>query len=129
METPSTPSAGILHAVRTFADSLLATVEDRIELVSVELQEEKFRLIKIFIWISAAIFTAVMAIMFASITVVYLLWDSARLAALIGLTAVYAAAAAAIVVAFRGYIARQPKPFAATLQEIKSDRSTIQAGN
>ncbi len=129
MEIPSTPSAGILDSVRTLADSLLATVQDRIELISVELQEEKFRLIQTFIWISAAIFTAVMAIMFASITVVYLLWDSARLAALIGLTAVYAAAAAAIVVAFRGYIARQPKPFAATLQEIKTDRSTIQAGN
>ena len=30
MATPSTPSAGILKSVRTFADSLLATVHDRI---------------------------------------------------------------------------------------------------
>jgi len=84
METPSTPSAGILHSVRTFADNLLATVQDRIELVSVELQEEKLRLIKVFIWISAAIFSSVLALMFASITIVYLFWESARLAALIG---------------------------------------------
>lgn len=129
METPSTPSAGILNSVRAFTDSLLATVEDRIELVSVELQEEKLRLIKIFIWISAAIFTGLMAVTFASITVVYMLWESARLAALIGLTAVYTIAAVSIIVAFRSYLARQPRPFAATLSEIKMDRSCIQTEN
>jgi len=129
MEIPSTPSAGILQWVRTFADSLLATVEDRIALVSVELQEEKFRLIKIFIWISAAVFTAVMAVTFASITVVYLLWESARVAALVGLTAIYTIATVSIIVAFRSYLARQPKPFAATLQEIKSDRAAIMGDN
>ena len=126
METPSTPSAGILHSVRTFADNLLATVQDRIELVSVELQEEKLRLIKVFIWISAAIFSSVLALMFASITIVYLFWESARLAALIGLTTLYAAATVVIIVAFKAYIARQPKPFAATIAEIKNDRACIQ---
>jgi uncharacterized membrane protein YqjE len=126
METPSTPSAGIIDSVRTFADNLLATVQDRIELVSVELQEEKLRLIKVFIWISAAIFAGLLALMFASITIVYLFWDSARLAALIGVTALYTAATVAIIVAFRAYIARQPKPFAATIAEIKNDRACIQ---
>jgi uncharacterized membrane protein YqjE len=129
METPSTPSAGILDSLRTFSDSLLATVQDRIELISLELQEEKLRLIQTFIWISAAIFTGLLAIMFASITLVYLLWDSARLAALGGLTLLYAAGTVTIIVAFKRYIARQPKPFAATLQEIKSDRAYIQTEN
>jgi uncharacterized membrane protein YqjE len=126
METPSTNSAGILESVRTFADSLLATVQSRIELISVELQEEKLRLIQTFIWISAAIFTGLLAITFASITLVYLLWDSARLAALGGLTLLYTAATVTIIVAFKRYVARQPKPFAATLEEIKSDRAYIQ---
>jgi uncharacterized membrane protein YqjE len=129
MEIPSTPSAGILDSVRTFADSLLATVQDRIELISVELQEEKLRLIQTFIWISAAIFTGLLAITFASITLVYLLWDSARLAALGGLTVLYTAAMITIIVLFKRYVARQPKPFAATLQEIKSDRTYIQTEN
>jgi uncharacterized membrane protein YqjE len=125
METPPSAPPGFLHAVRTLADSLLATVEDRIELVSVELQEEKLRLIQVFIWISAAVFTAVMAVTFASITLVYLLWDSARLAALVGLTLLYSGAVVAIVVAFRRHLARQPRPFAATLQELKTDRACI----
>ena len=125
MESPPADSPGFLHSVRALADSVLATVQDRVELVSVELQEEKRRLIQIFIWISAAIFTGMMAITFASITLVYLLWDSARLAALGGLTLVYGGAAVAIVVSFRRYLRRQPPPFAATLQEIKTDRACI----
>jgi uncharacterized membrane protein YqjE len=125
MVAPSTSSPGILHSVRTLADNVLATVEDRVELVSVELQEEKYRLIQVFIWISAAVFTGVMAITFASITLVYLLWDGARLAALGGLTLLYTGAMVTIVVAFRRYLARQPRPFAATLEEIKVDRTCI----
>jgi uncharacterized membrane protein YqjE len=125
MESSSTASPGILHSVRALADSVLATVADRVELVAVEVQEEKFRLIQGFIWISAAVFTGVMAITFASITLVYLLWDSARLAALGGLTLLYTGAMVAIVVAARRHLARQPRPFAATLQEIKADRACI----
>ncbi|MEO6874487.1 MAG: phage holin family protein [Opitutaceae bacterium] len=125
MENPSSTSPGFLHSIHTLAASLLATVEDRIELVSVELQEEKHRLIQTFIWISAAIFTGFMAIAFASLTIVYLLWESARLYALGGLTLLYTAALVAIIVAFRRFIARQPKPFAATLSEIKLDRSHV----
>lgn len=129
METPSLPSAGILNSIRALADSLLGIVQDRLELVSVELQEEKLRLIQIFIWISAAIFTGMMAVTFASIFIVYLLWESARLAALGGLTLLYTVAAVTIVVCFRRYISRQPKPFAATLGEIKVDRTCIRTEN
>jgi uncharacterized membrane protein YqjE len=122
METAAT---GLLGSVRSLADNLLGSVHDRIELISVELQEEKQRLIQIFVWISAAIFTGMMAIAFASFTVVFLFWESARLAVLIGLTVLYTGAAIATVMMLRRQIARQPKPFAASLQELKSDRACI----
>jgi hypothetical protein len=35
----------------------------------------------------------------------------------------------AIVLAFRRYLARQPRPFSASLQEIKSDRACIRTEN
>jgi len=104
---------------------MLATVQDRLELFSVELQEEKFRLILTFIWISAAIFTGMMAIAFASLTLVYLFWESARLFVLGGLTLIYALALVIIIVSFRRFIARQPSPFSATRQEIGKDRTCI----
>ena len=125
METPPPASPGFLGSFRDLGDGLLATVEGRVELFSVELQEEKFRLIQAMLWISAVVFAGMMAAMFASLTLVYLFWDSARLAVLGGLAAFYAAALVAIILAFRRHLARQPKPFAATLDELGADRSCI----
>lgn len=108
---------------------MLAGAQERVELVSLELQEEKFRLIQTFIWISGAIFAGAMALAFASLTLVYLFWESARLAVLGGLTVAYAAGAVAIVVAFRRYLARQPRPFSATVDELRQDRACIPREN
>ena len=125
METPPPASPGFLGSFRALGEGLLATVEARVELFSVELQEEKFRLIQSILWISAVVFAGMMAAMFASLTLVYLFWDSARLAVLGGLAALYAAALVATILGFRRYLSRQPKPFAATLDEFGADRSCI----
>jgi uncharacterized membrane protein YqjE len=111
------------------ADGLLATAQDRIGLISVELQEEKFRLIQIFFWISAVFFSGVMAITFISLSLVYLFWERGRLAVLISLAAVYTVSLVALIVAFRRYLARQPLLLATTLQEIEEDRECIRGRN
>ena len=125
MEPAPSTSTGFLNSFRMLGDSLLATVQDRLELFSVELQEEKFRLILTFVWIIAAVFTAMLAIAFASLTMVYLFWESARPAVLGGLTVFYSAALVVIIIAFRRFIARQPRPFSATRQELEKDRACI----
>jgi len=125
--SPATP--GFVAALRNLGDSLLASAQDRLSLLGVELHEEKLRLVQIFIWISAAVFTGVMTITFASLTLVYLFWTSARLAVLGGLTVFYAGALVAIIIAFRRYLARQPNPFAETLHEIAQDRACIRKEN
>ena len=117
--------ASFMGSLRSLGDGVLASVEDRLELFSAELQEEKFRLIQTVIWICAAAFTGMMAVIFASLTLVYLFWDSARIAVLGGLTAVYAAALVAVVIAFRRFVRRQPRPFEGTLRELREDRSCI----
>jgi uncharacterized membrane protein YqjE len=125
METPPHATGGFMGTLRVLGDSLMTTVHDRLELFSLELQEEKFRLIRTFCWISAALFTAMMTVMLASLTLVYLFWESARLAVLGGLTLLYAAALVAIILAFRRHLARLPRPFSATLDELTEDRACI----
>lgn len=122
----STPDLSVLSdQLRALGDRLFATVQDRIQLVSVELQEEKFRLVQTFIWISSAVFVGMMAITFASITLVYAFEESARLIVLGSLTILYAVAFIVTVLAFRSYLDRQPRPFADTLEEIEKDRACI----
>lgn len=130
MSEPSSPSSsGLLGALKALGENLIGGLKERLELLSVEVQEEKFRLIQIFIWISAATFTAMMMLAFASFTVVYLFPEENRLLAMGGITLVYAIALVAILVAFRRYLARQPKPFAVTLHELGKDRACIQTKN
>jgi uncharacterized membrane protein YqjE len=129
MNTTTSAPAGYLTSLRSLGDGFLASAQDRVELFTVELQEEKLRLIQTFIWISAVVFTGMMAITFASLTLVYLFWDSARLAMLGGLTILYTGALVVTIIAFRGFVARQPTPFAATLQEIEVDRACIRNEN
>lgn len=122
----ATPSpAGLLSSLRSLGDGLLTMAHDRLELFSVELQEEKYRLILTFVWITAAVFMGMMAIAFASLTLVYLFWESARLMVLAGLTVFYASALVAIILALRRFLARQPSPFSATRGELEKDRKCI----
>jgi uncharacterized membrane protein YqjE len=125
MQPPPPTSTGFLGALRSLGDGVLGTVKDRLELFSVELQEEKYRLVQTMLWISAAVFAAIMATTFVSLTLVFLFWQSAQLAVLGGLAAFYTTALVVIVIAFRRFLARQPKPFAATLEELGADRSCI----
>jgi uncharacterized membrane protein YqjE len=129
MDTGHPDSPGLLGSFRNLGESLLASLQDRIALVSLELKEEKFRLIQVFFWISAILFSGAMAVTFASLTLVYLFWETSRLAVLGGLALLYSAAFVCIIVAFRRYLARQPQLLAATLQEIREDRECIRARN
>lgn len=129
MESGPLESSGFLSSLRSLGEGLVSGVQRRLELFSLEVQEEKYRLIQIFLWISGAIFSAVMAITFLSLTLVYLFWESARIAVLVGLTVFYAGTFVTVVVGFRRYLARQPHPFAATLEELKEDRECIRKEN
>jgi uncharacterized membrane protein YqjE len=120
---PAPAPTGFLGSLQQLGEGLLAAVQSRVELFSAELQEEKFRLIQSFIWISAAIFVGAMALAFASLTLVYALHESARLAALAGLALFYAGAFLAILFLFRRHLARQPRPFDDTRCELAADRT------
>jgi uncharacterized membrane protein YqjE len=129
MENRTPASSGLIDAFRKLGESLIGTIHDRIELLSVEFQEEKLRLIRLFVAISIALFAGMMAVTFASITLVYLFWESARLVVLIALTLLYGGAAAWIVLGVRRSFHTQPKPFEGTLQELKEDRECFRTPN
>jgi uncharacterized membrane protein YqjE len=129
METRVPGSSGLLGSLRGFADSLIGSAHDRLELLAVELHEEKYRLIQIFIWISAIVFLVMLATVFASFALVVLLWETSRTAVVCVLAGSYIAAALATIIGFSRYLKRQPKPFAATLRELREDRECIRAEN
>src|SRR5207244_3802907 len=86
MGDPDQSSAGLFGSLRRFVDTGLGAARNRLELLSIEVREEKSRLIELLIWASAAIFLGMMALTFITFTIVIMFWESARIAALIGIS-------------------------------------------
>jgi uncharacterized membrane protein YqjE len=129
MDTATRSTSGVLGALRSLGDGLLGGVQRRLELFSIELQEEKYRLLQTVVWGAAAVFLAMLAVVFSSLALVYLFWDSARLAVLGGLAVFYTGALAVVLLVLRRFLARQPSPFAATLHEFGKDRECMRKEN
>jgi uncharacterized membrane protein YqjE len=125
MPDSSTSSPGFLNSVRELADGVVGSVQDRLALLAVEFQEEKFRLIQSFLWLAAIFFSGLLAIGFLSLTLVYCFQGTARLVALIVLSVIYVGAVVGLVLGARRHFAKDAPPFAATLHEMTRDRSCI----
>jgi uncharacterized membrane protein YqjE len=129
METREPGSPGLLGSLRGLIDGLIGSAHDRLELLAVELHEEKYRLIQIFIWISAIVFLAMLATVFVSLALVVMLWETHRVIVVCFLAGGYLTALVSVALGFRTYLKKQPKPFAATLSELRQDRECIQKEN
>jgi uncharacterized membrane protein YqjE len=116
------PALGYVASLRALVDALIASGQQRLELLSVEFQEEKLRLIHLGLLLSTAIIAGLLALTFASLTLVYLFWETARLTVLGTLTGAYGIAAVVAVLMLRRFLARQPKVFSASWQELAKDR-------
>jgi uncharacterized membrane protein YqjE len=125
----SSSSPGLLSSIRELADGVVGSVQDRLALFSVEFQEEKFRLIRNFIWLGAAFFTAVLALMFVSLAIVYCFYGPARLVALAVFAVIYTVAFILVALGARRNLAEEGRPFASTLQEVARDRACIRPDN
>jgi uncharacterized membrane protein YqjE len=127
MNTPR--RAGWLDSFRSLGAGLLSTVHERVELFAVELHEEKCRLVQTFLCVNAAVLAGMMTLTFASLTLLYFFPAGARLLVLAGLTVLYAGALLATVMLLRRLLARQTRPFAATLAALDEDRACIRDEN
>lgn len=119
---PASPP-GVVGSLRALGDDLVVGTRDRLALLSLELQEEKWRLVQTLAWLSAAILFGILALGFTSLTLIQAFPESDRLAVLVGLTAFYLAGTAGLVLGLRQFLARQPRPFSATLEELDRDRA------
>ncbi|HEU5079308.1 MAG TPA: phage holin family protein [Opitutaceae bacterium] len=122
-------SSSLLSAAGALIESLLGSAQNRIQVLSVELQEEKYRFIQTLILVGAVVFAGMMTIAFATLTVVYLFWENARVAALGGVTAFYAIGLLFVSLKLKHFLSTQPKPFSATLGELTKDRACFPPAN
>lgn len=121
------PVAGIADGLRGLADGVFGSVKDRLELFSVELQEEKQRLVRTVVWISAFVACALLAVLFASCLLVAACWSTpARVPVVAGLTLAYGIGTLVAWRQLQRCVKDQPPPFAASLEEFQADRRCLE---
>ncbi len=80
---------GALESLRSLGRRSLGLVQNRLELFSVELEEQKLRLIRVLMLTAAAIFLGNTALLVISATIVILAGERARLGVLIALCVIF----------------------------------------
>lgn len=118
---------GLVDEGRRLGASLLALGRIRLELLSIEVQEEKQRVAALLFWAVLSALAVGFALVFAAAWLTVALWDSHRLWAL-GLGAAGLAALAAFgVVRLRSLAAQQSTLFRASLAELRDDEAALRA--
>ena len=107
--------------LRRIAESLSALARNRFELFTVELQEEKLRLLDLLIWLGVVAAIGAAGISVAMIALALWVWDAAGYGGLIALAVTALAVASVMVWVVRRRLQTGPTPFAHTVAECGKD--------
>ena len=120
-------SAGILASVRRLTDAFLSTVQNRVELFALELQEEKCWLVATLLWAAAMIFFGGLAIIFIAATIIFVAPENARPWLLGIFSAIFLYLGVNAFVGLRRSLRDKPPALADTVGELKKDIAWIRS--
>ncbi|CAG2127571.1 phage holin family protein [Cupriavidus plantarum] len=123
MSEPSSPK--FLDALRNLAGSIVSMLQTRLELASVELAEERARLMKVALLACFALAFFSMALMTFTLLIVILFWETYRWQAILAIVLFYIVAAGLCLLVARNKLRHAPPLFEATLAELDKDREML----
>ncbi len=117
---------GMLRSLRGLISTGIALIENRLELLTTELKEEKTRVVSLLIYALAALILLSVGTVFLAVLFTALLWESNRLLALgVFATLFLGGGVFALVMAAR-LVRQQSQLFAASLAELRGDREALE---
>jgi uncharacterized membrane protein YqjE len=122
MKHQSATPSGLSKFIRKAGEFVLVSLRERMDSIPLELHEKKVRLVHFCFSVGVALFAGCMAVVFASLTILCVFWQSARLAALGGLTFVYTAVLLCMAHRIRRQMGDQPLTLSASIKERLKDK-------
>jgi uncharacterized membrane protein YqjE len=120
--TPGTPpTGGLRRALARAGAAVLAIVRTRLELATVEYEEERTRAATRLVLGAVAVAFLAFSVLLASALVVVLFWDTHRVLALAAVTLVHVAIGGYALLRLKADMRSSPAPFSATIAELKRD--------
>lgn len=120
MENQTTSSSS-----RRLGAAILGLLHGHVELFGIELQEQKARTLNLLLFAGLALVFALLLLTALSALLLVLLWDSYRLAGIIGLCVFYGLAAVFCAVRLKAAVHDESSPFSGTLEELAKDRERL----
>ena len=118
-------SAGLGGALSGLAATFVATLRTRLELATVEFEEQRERTKLMLVLVVIATVFSSFALVALSVLAVALLWNTYPFGALCGVVIAYVVIAAVALLALRRNTRAQARPFAATLAELERDAAAL----
>lgn len=115
----------IAERVGRLGATLLEMVHTRLELASLEMEEQSQRYLGYLLMSLLALFLFGIALVLVAVFVIIPFWDTHRLAAVLGMAALFALSALGIGMKVRAGFAAQPALLSATMGELQKDIDLI----
>jgi len=119
------PVTGLFHSARALLDSLLAIAHTRLQLLTTELQEEVRQVGAILLWAFIAAFAAMMGLFLGALAVIFVFWDTHRIAASLAMIALFIAIAVVAALVLMKKLRDKPPMLDDTLAELAKDRDNL----
>lgn len=116
---------GLFRSLRDLLATVVATARTRLELLQVEIEEEKLRLTGIGLLAVAALFFIALAVVVFTFFIILLFWDTHRLLATGGVALLYLIVGVCCAAAARRRAGIKSKLFAASLAQLDADRQRL----
>ena len=110
---------------RRLGAAFLGLLHSHVELLGIELQEQKARTVSLLLFAGLALVFALLLLVGLSTLVLIVFWDDHRLAAIIGLCIFYALATVFCGIRLKAAVFDESSPFYATLEELAKDRERL----
>jgi uncharacterized membrane protein YqjE len=117
--------AGLFASLRRMLATLIELAHTRLELVSVEVEEQIGYAASVLLWSIAAIFFGSIAVLTLAFTIVIAFWDGHRLLAAGLVTGAFALVAVVAVLVVRSRLRHRPRVLAATVSELRRDVAAL----
>lgn len=127
MEDAPAPDPGLVACLRRAGASLIGLLRTRVELFSVELQEEQLRALGLLTSLAIALAVGVAGFFVLVGMLAFFLWQKTGYAGVFALALGLLVGAAAMLAAIRRRVQRGPRPFATTIAEIGKDMECLRA--
>jgi uncharacterized membrane protein YqjE len=121
------PVAGLFHSLNNFLATFVAIVHTRLELLTTELQEEVRQVGAILLWAFVAAFAAMMGLFLVALAVIFVFWDTHRLAASVAMVGMFLVVAVIAGLILRHKLSTKPPLLDDTLAELARDRDQLKA--